>query len=188
MSTSTIHSQPVMQPYSSIDDSKNKGIFIGLCQWFFKRSKWILKEDYILKLPDATIVVPKGFIFDGASIPPKGFAVVVGVIAYFGAYALPSMWLLWTCLMTVACLVTLFRPSGILLEGALLHDYGYKYQFLKTDNGDKYMERATRIEFDSLFLNVTMLTNHNYLANMIGFTGVRLAGFMAWREHRKNDG
>ena len=58
-----------------------------------------LLEDWIVIMPGGLrVIVPRGFVTDGASIPRP----------------------LWG----------LLSPFGVLLEGALLHDFGYQYGYL----------------------------------------------------------
>jgi len=58
-----------------------------------------LLEDWILILPGGLqIIVPRGFVTDGASIPR-------------------ALW--W-----------LLSPFGVLLEGGIVHDFGYQYGYL----------------------------------------------------------
>jgi len=56
--------------------------------------KWLIEEDYLIDVPwfDITICIPKGFIFDGASVPrifwplmsPTGIMFIAGLYHDFG--------------------------------------------------------------------------------------------------------
>lgn len=67
-----------------------------------------LTSDWILTLNDGTkIIVPKGFVNDGASVPR-------------------ALWL-----------IPGFSPFGVLLEGGILHDFAYQHGYLLSpDDGD----------------------------------------------------
>ena len=51
--------------------TREKSIFLRIWRWITSIRKWQLIEDWEFQLPDngPTIVIPKGFVFDGASIP-----------------------------------------------------------------------------------------------------------------------
>ncbi len=49
---------------------KGKSILCGIFVWMFIFPKWRLIEDWRYRLPDENeILIPKGFVFDGASVP-----------------------------------------------------------------------------------------------------------------------
>jgi len=60
---------PSMTPIPLIDRDAN--YFSRVCSWLFKSVKWRLDKDYCIFVPgmQCWIRVPKGFIFNGASIP-----------------------------------------------------------------------------------------------------------------------
>lgn len=75
---------PVLQPIRI--PTKDKGFFSAIWMWIFGRRNWVLVKDFKFELEGTKYVVPKGFIFDGASIP-KYFAMwlsPVGVLLMGG--------------------------------------------------------------------------------------------------------
>ena len=128
-----------------------------------ERRRWVVKEDWECNVLGEyhRYVVPAGFVFDGASIPR----------------------LFWNIL----------NPTGYLFIAGLIHDFIYKYAFIFTytcyptrDKNVIYRETLSQKEADYLFENLA----HNICMGASFFTksatlSLRLAGFMAWNEHRK---
>lgn len=90
-----------------------------------------LIKDWVVTLPSsAQVVVPKGFVTDFASIPRA-------------LWAVPG-----------------FSPSGPLLWGAILHDFGYQYGYLLRKLGPKATVRVfegfPRSFFDGMLRTVTI--------------------------------
>ena len=77
-------------------------------------------------------------------------------------------------------------PTGVLLMGGLIHDYGYKYGTLlrsdRTTIGDKSQKWM-----DTLFRDVCIEQNGFKLLNYLAYWALRLGGFVAWNGHRKHD-
>ena len=77
-------------------------------------------------------------------------------------------------------------PTGVLLMGGLIHDYGYKYGTLlrsdRTSIGDKSQKWM-----DTLFRDICIEQNGFKLLNYLAYWALRLGGFVAWNGHRKHD-
>ncbi len=60
---------PILRPV--IIPTKGQPWYKKMGVWFFSKRKFEVVQDYLLYIPflDATLLIPKGFIFDGASIP-----------------------------------------------------------------------------------------------------------------------
>lgn len=138
----------------------------GLSSWktiFSYTRKWEVVEDYYLEIPNhPTIVVPKGFWFDGASIP-KIFR-------------------------------NILSPIGALLIPGLIHDFGYRYNYLLThyfitDIGHnlpvRYMEKVGKDAFDDLFLEIANHVNGLSFINKMAYLAVKYFGNSAWKSHWK---
>ena len=77
-------------------------------------------------------------------------------------------------------------PTGVLLMGGLIHDYGYKYGTLlrsdRTSIGDKSQKWM-----DTLFRDICIEQNGFKLLNYLAYWALRLGGFVAWNGHRKHE-
>jgi hypothetical protein len=113
--------------------------------------QWEIMEDYRVFLPElGAILIPKGFVFDGASIPKmfRGFLSPVGILliaAIAHDYA--------------------YQHHYILLRG-----YGTRPEKI-------YM---SKIEADRLFLRIADFTNGLPWLNRIAYLAVRRYGIRAW--------
>jgi hypothetical protein len=80
------HMKPVPIP------TKGKGFWGGLKVWLLVSRKWVIVKDYHYKINGIELVIPTGFIFDGASVPkflhtwlsPMGVLLVGGLIHDYG--------------------------------------------------------------------------------------------------------
>ena len=80
------HMKPIAIP------TKGKGFWGGLKVWLLVSRKWEIVSDYHYKINGKDLVIPKGFIFDGASVPkflhtwlsPMGVLLVGGLIHDYG--------------------------------------------------------------------------------------------------------
>ena len=81
---------PIIQPIPI--PTKDKGFFGALFIWLFKARQWTVMEDWCYTLRGIYMVIPKGFIFDGASVPkyfwswvsPTGILLIAGLIHDYG--------------------------------------------------------------------------------------------------------
>ena len=77
-------------------------------------------------------------------------------------------------------------PTGVLLMGGLIHDYGYKYGTLlrsdRTTIGNKSQKWM-----DTLFRDICIEQNGFKLLNYLAYWALRLGGFVAWNGHRKHE-
>lgn len=81
---------PLLEPVPI--KTKNRNFFVMFFVWITSRRKWIIRKNFHFKLYDGTeIVIPEGFVFDGASIPrffwfflsPVGLLFLPGLIHDF---------------------------------------------------------------------------------------------------------
>lgn len=134
--------------------TKGAGFFKAVWIWLTTTRTWEVVKDWKYELEGVSYVVPKGFVFDGASVPK-----------------FLAMWL---------------SPVGLLLIGGLVHDYGYKYASLLTATGKKPVVKDQK-EMDIIFRDVCIEVNGFKVLNYLAYYALRLAGFVAWNGHRKND-
>lgn len=83
---------PILQPLPI--ETLGKSFFSKIWAWMFQERKWMVKEDYYFHVNsiNITLKVPKGFVFDGASVPrifwgiisPTDILLVPGLFHDFG--------------------------------------------------------------------------------------------------------
>lgn len=105
------------------------------------------------------IIVPKGFQYDGASVPR----------------------LVWTC--------TGILPDGLIRAAALVHDWLYQHRGQLPEGSYQEFHRgkwrnvgrvATRREVDRLFARIMRETGVSKLKRRLAYAGVRAGGWWAW--------
>jgi uncharacterized protein DUF1353 len=128
------------------------------------RRRFTLKDDWSIELNDigyenelnGTIVIPrsdKNFnpnVFDGASIPVP--------------------WLV--SLLTIGIL----RPLGVTLVGSIVHDYAYKYGYLKVKKNSSEIKNVEidRHKADKLFRDIIGTVNRLPIVGYIAWLAVRI--------------
>ena len=76
-------------------------------------------------------------------------------------------------------------PVGVLLMGGLVHDYMYKFEGLRRKNTD--FEYVTQKQADKIFRDICIAVNGFKLLNYLAYWALRVAGWYAWNQHRKNE-
>ena len=77
---------PHMKPITI--ETKSKGFFGGIWMWIATSRKWEITSDFLFTIDNTNYMIPKGFIFDGASVPkyfrswlsPMGVLLVGGLV------------------------------------------------------------------------------------------------------------
>ena len=72
--------------------TKDKGFFGGIWLWIATTRKWEITQDWHYTINTTNYVIPKGFIFDGASVPkyfrsylsPMGVLLIGGLVHDYG--------------------------------------------------------------------------------------------------------
>lgn len=141
--------------------TRHEQIWIRIWRWITSIRKWELIEDWEYKLSDdePVIVIPKGFIFDGASIPrplwgllsPTGLLLIPGLIHDF-AYRYDYLWAL--------------DPAGSV----------YKY---KQNSGQWF--------WDSMFRRVGLAVNGIAFIDTLAWFFLAVFGWWAWMSNRKRN-
>lgn len=78
-------------------------------------------------------------------------------------------------------------PMGILFINGLLHDFGYRYNFLLDGNGKPIFVDAGRKFFDLIFYDVGLYTNGTYALNKMAYYALRMFGWAAWNKNRDDN-
>tara|TARA_R110000803_G_scaffold46198_10_gene97054 strand:- start:1744 stop:2355 length:612 start_codon:yes stop_codon:yes gene_type:complete len=152
----TYKNMPKMSPMPI--ETKDKGFFKGVWMWLMGSRHWEIVEDWHYELGDAKFVVPKGFQFDGASVPKflATFLSPVGVLLMGGLvhdYA--------------------YKYAGLKTAGTK------KEQKLEWELDQKMS--------DELFRDICIEVNGFKVLNYLAYYSLRLAGFVAWNGHRDRD-
>lgn len=141
------HLKPIKIP------TAGKGFWGAIWLWLMGTRQWEVAKDWHYSVGGTTFVIPKGFQFDGASIPKF--------------------------------LHTWLSPTGVLLMGGLIHDYGYKYATLLKNNKKETIGIKDQKWMDELFRDINIEQNGFHLLNYLAYYALRLGGFVAWNGHRK---
>lgn len=115
-------------------------------------------DNWFFIMPDGTIImIPRGFIFDGASTPK----------------------FLWG----------LLDPVGILLIQGLIHDFGYRYDYLWAFDENRQLYKlylhAGRKFWDDMFLDVGNDLLDMQVTGYLSWGALRSFGWIAWDKNRK---
>lgn len=149
-------SMPVLRPLPII----TKGLSWPRQLWVLLTAvrRYELAETWFFVLPNGqVIIIPRGFIFDGASTPK----------------------FLWG----------LLDPTGILLIQGLVHDFGYRYDYLWAFDEErklvKLYEGGGRKFWDSLFQEIGRDLVGMHVTGKLSYWALRCFGNSAWKENRK---
>ena len=142
-------------------ETKGKGFFYAIWIWFRSTRNWEFESDWDFYCPDIdrTIVIPKKFIFDGASVPKR--------------------------------LRGYLSPVGLLLVPGIVHDFGYRYDYVwvRREDGsvDKWSEKSGQQFWDGLFFTVGNYVNGVFIINFLAWIALALGGWIAWNGNRKKN-
>jgi len=141
------HMKPIAIP------TAGKGFWGAIWLWLMGTRQWEIAKDFHYTINGEDFVIPKGFQFDGASIPKF--------------------------------LHTWLSPTGVLLMGGLIHDYGYKYATLLKKDKKTTIGVKDQKWMDQTFRDINIEQNGFHLLNKLAYWALRLGGFVAWNGHRK---
>ena len=154
-----IEHMPVLRPWPI--ETKGCGLPKRLWRWVTTVRQWEVMENWEYSLPNGgpRIIIPRGFLFDGASIPRP----------------------LWGVL----------SPIGLLLIPGLIHDFGYRYDYLWAKEADgtiyKYGKGQGQHFWDTIFKDVGKAVNGMAVIDTLGWATLSVAGWWAWRSNRKQN-
>lgn len=141
-------------------ETKGKNVFLRMWIWLTITRKWRVEEDWFFILPDGTvIVIPAGFIFDGASIPR----------------------LFWVLLSPTGLL---FIPALIHDFG---YRYGYLWTIVPDLVITKYGYYASQKFWDKLFFDVAKVVNGMSGIDGVAYAILFCFGRKAWRKNRREE-
>lgn len=145
---------PILKPIPI--QTKGLPCFKSLWVWLVSVREWEVVEDWEYDLNGTTIIIPKNFVFDGASIPKifRGFLSPVGILLI----------------------------PGLLHDYAYKYDYldtvvGKDDEYAHYHSGQRYWDR--------MFRDIAIEVNGFKTINYIAWIALYCFGFMAWNKHRK---
>ena len=149
---------PAMSPVPI--NTKNLIWYTALWSWLFSFRKWEILEDWYLSVDwaDVYYLIPKGFVFDGASIPR----------------------ILWMVFSPVGIL---FIP-GLLHD--FVYRYGVILVLPKKEGIPVPLE-YTRSESDAFFKKIAIMVNGFKYLNWLPYMALVFCGWPTWHSHRKNN-
>ena len=135
-----------------------KGFWGAIKMWLLGGRTWEIVKDWHYSLDGVNYVVPKGFVFDGASVPkflaswlsPVGVLLVGGLVHDYG-YKYE----------------TLYTKN----KGDWKDNCGWK----------------TQKDMDIIFRDINIEQNGFHFLNYLAYWALRLGGFAAWNGHRKRN-
>ena len=142
---------PKLQPLRI--EVKKTNYPVRLWRWVTYIRKWKLLEDWTYTLRDGTtILIPRDFVFNGASIPRPFWAILSPV----GLLLIPSL----------------------IHDYAYVHDK----LIAISDSGEQsdYNNKAGRVFWDTLFRDTAFDVNGIAITSTVAWLGVRLFGWIAW--------
>jgi hypothetical protein len=158
-STISTEAMPALKPVP-IPTKHQKTIFHKLVVFIFEVRQWEVVENWHYQLnADVELIIPKGFRFDGASIPRPFWA----ILSPIGLLLIP----------------------GLLHD----YDYAYEYdQIWRLDANGKvvaYEKGAGKEFWDGLFMKVGKEVNGMVLINLIAWLAVFFGGNSTWEKYRQ---
>jgi|GEM_PF-863009 len=150
---------PVLIPIP-ITTKNQKNWVQKLVAFIFKIRRWELARNWCYQLNEEDkIIIPKGFKFDGASIPKIFWA----ILSPTGLLLIP----------------------GLLHDYGYKHNQIWE---LDPDNGIvPFKKDAGKDYWDQLFKDVGDEVNGVFLVNIIAWIAVALGGERAWNKHRREN-
>lgn len=146
---------PVLRPIPI--ETKGMSWLKALWVWLTTTRQWEVVEEFTYyRSPERFIIIPAGFVFDGASIPrlfwsvfsPIGILLIGGLIHDFG--------------------------------------YRYRFIFVKYDKHETiYKIVVTRDMMDKIFFEVNTAVNGFKRLNLIPYLAVKWFGGFAWRANAR---
>jgi len=84
----------------------------------------------------------------------------------------------------------LYNADGMLLLGALPHDFGYRYEciiFIDNKNGGLIIHPYSKSELDSLFRYLCSYESGFTKSSAVAKFGLSIGGFVGWQSNRKKN-
>ena len=151
-------SMPVLRPIPI--PTKGHSLFMRVVVWLHQVRTWEVAENWEYTLPtgDTTIVIHKGFEFDGASIPRP----------------------LWAILNPIGLLLI----PGLIHD----YGYRYRQLWkVENGKVSAYAKGASKTTWDHLFRKTGRAVNGMSFVNFAAWMAVYFGGWLAWRSNRRKN-
>jgi len=145
---------PILRPLPI--GTKDLGVISRMGKWIISIRQWEVMEDFYYLYEGRELVIPKGFIFDGASIP----RIFWTILSPTGLLLIPSM----------------FHDYA--------YKYDYLWEVI-CGLRVKYKEGAGKGAWDFLFYTLGQQINGVHFANLVAWGALTLGGWFAWLSKRK---
>ena len=146
---------PCMQPVKIC--TAGKGFWGAIWLWLTSVRTWQLTKNWKFELRGETYIIPKGFLFDGASVPKflSSFLSPVGVLLI----------------------------GGLVHDYAYKYSALKKFDNVTKLGTIVVLDKS---ECDKLFRDISIAVNGFHLLNYLAYWALRCFGFVAWNKHRKS--
>jgi len=153
---------PILRPLPIA--TRHEFPWVRIKNWLTVVRKWEVMEDWFHQLPAGPrILIPKGFIFDGASIPR----------------------FLWGFLSPTGLLL----QPGLIHDYAYRYDYLWAKDLIKADDEElrfyRYNDGAGQAIWDKIFYQVGEQVNGISTLDGMAWAALSVGGRFAWRANRK---
>ena len=152
-------SMPVLRPIPI--PTRGRSLLMRIVVWIQQVRTWEVVENWEYTLPtdNTRIVIPRGFRFDGASIPRP----------------------LWAILNPIGLLMI----PGLIHD----YGYRYRQLWKVEDDGtvSRYEREGNKATWDGLFRKTGRAVNGMSFINFAAWLAVYFGGFGAWRSNRKKN-
>lgn len=150
---------PDISPIRNLDILESSS-FSRFFKWRTRRRKWIFNEDWIVYVEylECWVKIPKGFVFDGASVPKTFQSVVSSVDALFYGSILHDF---------------IYRTNQLIV----CHDSNFGSWRLKYSIG--------KVEADRILFNFNIQAENLVTPNTIGYYTLVVGGLFTWNKARK---
>jgi hypothetical protein len=144
---------PVLRPLPIL--TKGQNVIKRAWRWFTSIRKWQVVEDYVLSFEGRRLIIPAGFVFDGASIP----RVFWSVLSPTGLLLIPGI----------------FHDYG--------YRYDHLWEGISTGRR-KCFDGAGKAFWDRMFMRLGQEINGVHFVNAVAWAALAIGGFAAWKGNR----
>lgn len=148
--------------------------------WLFDQRRVKVIEPFAVPRPEGgTFIIPRGFEFDGGSIPR--WLLVLAVIAMQFIHSTSILGYALGAMILIGLLIERF---GLMLLAFAIHDFSVRYRMLVTGDGERVKINSVG-EANRAMRRINFATNDMILIGWIAHLAVVLGAWRAWRRYEK---